>query len=56
MTIELIKEVEIKETCDMVARACKNSVFAEFYPKQPKYFSIPYDEIKQKPNTDISML
>ena len=32
----------------MVARACKNSVFAEFYPKQPKYFSVPYDEIKQK--------
>ena len=48
MTIELIKENEIQETCDMVARACKNSVFAEFYPRQPKYFSIPYDEIKQK--------
>ncbi len=48
MTIELIKENEIQETCDMVARACKNSVFAEFYPQQPKYFSIAYDEIKQK--------
>ncbi|WP_251612148.1 GNAT family N-acetyltransferase [Pumilibacter muris] len=48
MTIELIKENEIQETCDMVARACKNSVFAEFYPQQPQYFSIPYDEIKQK--------
>ena len=48
MTIELITENEIQETCDMVARACKNSVFSEFYPHQLKYFSISYDEIKQK--------
>lgn len=46
MTIELIKENEIQEICDMVVRACKYSDFAEFYP--PQYFYCTYDEIKVK--------
>ncbi|MDE5601756.1 MAG: GNAT family N-acetyltransferase [Clostridia bacterium] len=33
MTIELIKQNEIKETCDMIVRACKHSDFAKFYPQ-----------------------
>lgn len=33
MIIELIKESEIAETCDMIARACKQSEFAVFYPQ-----------------------
>lgn len=46
MIIELIKESEIQETCDMVIRACKYSDFAKFYPSQ--YFYCTYDEIKMK--------
>lgn len=46
MVIELIKENEINETCDMVVRARKYSEFAEFYPSQ--YFCCSYEEIKTK--------
>ncbi len=46
MIIELIKENEIQEICDMVVRACKYSDFAKFYPSQ--YFYCTYDEIKGK--------
>lgn len=46
MQIELIKENEILETCNMVVRACKYSDFAEFYP--PQYFYCTYEEIKEK--------
>lgn len=46
MIIELIKENEIQETCDMIVRACKFSDFAEFYP--PQYFFCTYEEIKTK--------
>lgn len=48
MIIERINENEISQTCDMIERACKNSVFAEFYPNDSKYYSASYDEIKQK--------
>lgn len=50
--IELIKENEIQDVCDTVARACKNSVLAEFYPPDPKWFSVTYDEVKQKAESD----
>lgn len=33
MIIESIKESEIRQTCEMIERACKNSLFAEFYPQ-----------------------
>ena len=46
MIIELIKESEIQETCNMVIRACQYSDFAKFYPSQ--YFYCAYDEIKTK--------
>ncbi len=46
MIIELIKESEIQEVCNMVVRACKYSDFAKFYPAQ--YFYCTYDEIKMK--------
>ena len=51
MTIELIKENEIQETCDMIARACKDSAFAEFYPQSSIVAvleDIDYDKIKVK--------
>ncbi|MDE7395377.1 MAG: GNAT family N-acetyltransferase [Clostridiales bacterium] len=48
ITIELIPETEIYEVCETVARACKQSTFAEFYPPLPQYFSIAPEEIKQK--------
>lgn len=33
MTIALIEENEIEETCNMIKRACARSSFAEFYPQ-----------------------
>lgn len=48
MIIELIRENEIQETCDMIVSACKNSAFAKFYPPQPQYFTTTYEEIKEK--------
>ncbi len=34
MTIELIKENEIEETCQMIKSACERSSFAQFYPRK----------------------
>lgn len=33
MKIEIIKESEIAETCNMIERSCKNSSLTEFYPQ-----------------------
>ncbi len=33
MVIDLIKESEIAETCNMIERACKNSSMTDFYPQ-----------------------
>lgn len=48
MEIELIKDGEIAETCDMISHACKHSLFAEFYPPRPQYFSATFEELKEK--------
>lgn len=48
MEFELIKENEIETVCKLIENGCKRSNFAEFYPPQSKWFSVPYDEIKHK--------
>ncbi len=50
MIIELIKEIEIQEVCDMVVRACKYSDFAKFYPQyslDAVFEDTNYEHIKQ---------
>lgn len=51
MNIELIKENEIQETCDMIVRACKCSDFAEFYPQcslEAVFEDTDYSQIKHR--------
>ena len=51
MNIELIKESEIQETCEMVVRACKYSDFAKFYPQSSfdaVFEETNYEHIKQR--------
>lgn len=44
----MIKENEIQTVCELIENGCKNSNFAEFYPKRSQWFSVSYDEIKHK--------
>lgn len=46
MTIELIKENEIKETCEMIKRACALSRFADFYPQKYVDGGADYETVK----------
>ncbi len=46
MKIELMKENEIDETCEMILRACRCSEFARFYPN--KYITCSREALKQK--------
>lgn len=48
MTIERMKENEIKETCEMIVRACKNSEYSAFYPPLPQFFTPSYEELKRR--------
>lgn len=56
MTIELIKENEIEETCEMILRARRHSVLADYYPPQSEHLTITLDEllrdIKSKAKND----
>lgn len=47
MTIELIKENEIEETCEMILRARRHSVLPEYYPPQSEHLTITLDELKR---------
>lgn len=44
----MIKESEIETVCKLIENGCLHSNFAEFYPPQPQWFSVSYDEIKYK--------
>lgn len=48
MNIELIKESEIDETCEMIIRARKYSALAEYYPPQSEHLTITLDELKNE--------
>ena len=51
MIIELIKESEIQEVCDMMVRACQYSDFAKFYPQSSfdaVFEETNYEHIKQR--------
>ena len=47
MTIELIKENEIEETCAMILRARRHSILAEYYPPQSEHLTITQDELER---------
>ena len=47
MTIELIKENEIAETCEMILRARRHSVLPEYYPPQSEHLTITQDELER---------
>lgn len=46
MKISLIEENMIKETCEMIKRACKYSSFADFYPQKYIDGGADFDIIK----------
>lgn len=47
MTIELIKENEIEETCAMILRVRRNSILAEYYPPQSEHLTVTQDELER---------
>ncbi len=47
MVIELIQEHEIEETGEMILRARRHSVLAEYYPPQSEHLTITLDELRR---------